>query len=33
MAPRDISLAPRAENTRDAQPVLRPIQFSLNEIR
>lgn len=33
MAPRDISLAPRVENTRDAQPVLRPIQFSLNEIR
>ena len=33
MAPRDISLTPRAEDTRDARPVLMPIQFSLSEIK
>ena len=33
MAHRDISLTPRAEDTRDARPVLMPIQFSLSEIK
>ena len=33
MASRDISLTPRAEDTRDAHPVLIPIQFSLSEIK
>lgn len=33
MATRDISLAPRAENTREAHPVSSPIQFSLDEIK
>ena len=33
MAYRDISLTPRAENTRDARPVPVPIQFSLSEIK
>lgn len=33
MASREISLAPRVENTRDAHPVLTPIQFSLSEIK
>ena len=32
MAPRDISLTPRVEGTRDAHPVLKPVQFSLSEI-
>ena len=30
---RDISLTPRAEDTRDAHPVSLPIQFSLSEIK
>ena len=33
MTSREISLAPRVENTRDAHPVLTPIQFSLSEIK
>lgn len=33
MVSRDISLTPRAEDTRDAHPVLVPIQFSLSEIK
>ena len=33
MASRNISLTPRAEDTRDAHPVLIPIQFSLSEIK
>lgn len=33
MTSRDISLAPRAENTRDAHPILLPIRFSLAEIK
>lgn len=33
MASRNISLTPRAENTRDARPVSTPIQFSLTEIK
>ena len=33
MASRTISLAPRAESTRDARPALTPIQFSLVEIK
>lgn len=33
MAYRNISLTPRAENTRDARPVPTPIQFSLSEIK
>lgn len=32
MAVRDISLTPRVEGTRDAHPVLKPVQFSLSEI-
>ena len=33
MASRNISLTPRAEDTRDAYPVLMSIQFSLFEIK
>lgn len=33
MVSRDISLTPRAEDTRDAHPVVVPIQFSLSEIK
>lgn len=33
MAFRDISLTPRAEDTRDARPMRVPIQFSLSEIK
>lgn len=33
MAGRDISLTPRAENTREARPIPPPVQFSLPEIR
>lgn len=33
MVSRDISLTPRAEDTRDAHPMLVPIQFSLSEIK
>lgn len=33
MEGRNISLTPRAENTRDARPVVTPVQFSLSEIK
>lgn len=33
MAGRDLTLAPRAEGSRDSRPALQPVQFSLPEIR
>jgi hypothetical protein len=30
---RDLSLSPRKENQREAQPIVLPVQFSLNEIK
>lgn len=33
MPARDFTLTPRAENTREARPIIMPIQFSLSDIK